>query len=91
MSKDNQEEKDKKHAISRECYEWCLREKVVDGSLIAKWKKQGYEKLCCIQCINQAASNYGTTCICRVPGKDLDAQMTVECKRCGCRGCASTD
>jgi len=38
----------KKKAISRELYEFCLREKYGDAMLIAKWKKKGYEKLCCL-------------------------------------------
>jgi len=29
----------KKKEISRELYEWCLREKWADEVLIAKWKK----------------------------------------------------
>lgn len=35
----------KKKEISRQLYEYCLREKWADKFLIAKWKKQGYEKL----------------------------------------------
>ena len=41
----------KKKEISRDLYEFCLREKFGDAALIAKWKKKGYEKLCCLQCI----------------------------------------
>jgi len=41
----------KKKEISRDLYEYCLREKWADADLIAKWKKTGYEKLCCLQCI----------------------------------------
>ncbi len=29
----------RKKKISRELYEWCLREKYADAALIAKWKK----------------------------------------------------
>jgi bud site selection protein 31 len=75
----------KKKAISRELYDFCIREKVVDGNLIAKWKKDGYEQLCCLRCIQPKDTNYGTTCICRVPKKDLD--QFVECVSCGCHGC----
>merc|ERR1712232_426786 len=38
----------KKKEISKDLYEWLLREKWADATLIAKWKKPGYEKLCCI-------------------------------------------
>lgn len=41
----------KKREISRELYEFCLRERWGDAGLIAKWKKPGYERLCCLQCI----------------------------------------
>jgi bud site selection protein 31 len=37
-----------KKQISRELYEYCLNEKWADASLIAKWKKSGFEKLCCL-------------------------------------------
>lgn len=35
--------------ISRRLFDFCLREKVADATLIAKWKKNGYEKLCCLR------------------------------------------
>ena len=34
-----------KEAISRELYEWLLKNGYADAMLIAKWKKQGYEKV----------------------------------------------
>ena len=62
----------KSATISRQLYDWCLKEGIADGELIAKWKKQGYEMLCCLRCIQPKDTNYGATCICRVPRKDLD-------------------
>jgi hypothetical protein len=63
----------KRDAISKELYDWLLKEDYADKkwvtfanpvflsfsfcfltcntSLIAKWKKPGYEKLCCSRCI----------------------------------------
>lgn len=58
----------KREAISRELYDWLLKEGYADpkyvlkffflfllltvlDSLLAKWKKTGYEKLCCLRCI----------------------------------------
>ncbi len=35
-----------KEAISRQLYEWLIKNGYADGNLIAKWKKQGYEKVC---------------------------------------------
>lgn len=38
-----------KEAISRQLYDWLLKNGYADGNLIAKWKKQGYEKACVLQ------------------------------------------
>ncbi len=35
-----------KEAISKELYEWLLKNSYADKMLIAKWKKTGYEKVC---------------------------------------------
>ncbi|CAD6199528.1 unnamed protein product [Caenorhabditis auriculariae] len=78
----------KEEAISRELYEFCLQAKLADANLIAKWKKQGYENLCCLRCIQSRDSNFGTNCICRVPKSKLDAAKVIECVHCGCRGCS---
>ncbi len=80
-----------KEAISSPLYQWLLKQGYADGMLIAKWKKQGYEKLCCLRCIQARESNFQTTCICRVPKAKLTKGTVVECVNCGCRGCASTD
>lgn len=76
-----------RHAISRELYEWCLAEGVADKHLIAKWRKPGYERLCCLRCIQPKDTAFGTMCICRVPKKQLAEDTIVECVHCGCRGC----
>jgi hypothetical protein len=34
-----------KEAISKELYDFLLKNKYADANLIAKWKKQGYEKV----------------------------------------------
>ncbi|KAK1444821.1 pre-mRNA-splicing factor BUD31 like protein [Babesia gibsoni] len=80
-----------KKLISRELYDYCIREGYADANLIAKWKKPGYERLCCIRCIQTANQNFGTSCICRVPKRDLEPGKIIECIPCGCRGCASCD
>ena len=41
----------KRKAISKELYDYCIKEKIADANLIAKWKKDGYERLCCLRCI----------------------------------------
>jgi bud site selection protein 31 len=77
--------------INIDLYEYCVREKYADPNLIAKWKKPGYERLCCLMCIQQKNHNFNTTCICRVPKDKLEEGKLVECNHCGCRGCASGD
>lgn len=80
----------KREAISKELYDWLLKEGYADANLIAKWKKTGYEKLCCLRCIQTRDMNYqGSTCICRVPKAQIRPGTVVECVHCGCRGCSS--
>lgn len=78
----------KREAISKELYEYCLNNSIADKNLIAKWKKQGYENLCCLRCIQTRDTNFGTNCICRVPKSKLEAGKVVECVHCGCHGCS---
>ena len=47
----------KRKAISKELYDYCLNEGIADKNLIAKWKKQGYENLCCLNCIQTRNMN----------------------------------
>ncbi|KAM1980032.1 hypothetical protein FF1_037359 [Malus domestica] len=53
--------------ISKELYEFCLDQGYADRNLIAKWKKPGYERLCCLRCMQPRDHNFATTCVCRVP------------------------
>ncbi|KDP42711.1 hypothetical protein JCGZ_23651 [Jatropha curcas] len=76
--------------ISKELYEFCLDQGYADRNLIAKWKKPGYERLCCLRCMQPRDHNFATTCVCRVP-KNLREEKVIECVHCGCRGCASGD
>ena len=77
----------KRHAISKELYDWCVKEKYADLNLIAKWRKPGYDNLCCLRCIQTRDTNFNTACICRVPQGKLEAGKVVQCQHCGCRGC----
>jgi len=78
----------KKKAISKELYEWLLKEKWANGALIAKWKKSGYDNLCCVSCVLPSNFTHGGVCVCRVPRKEMDKEKFIECMHCGCRGCA---
>ncbi|KAJ3216906.1 Component of the SF3b subcomplex of the U2 snRNP [Clydaea vesicula] len=79
----------KRKAISKALYDWCIKQGYADQALIAKWRKQGYEKLCCLRCIQPKDTDFGTTCVCRVPRNKLEEGRVVTCMHCGCRGCAS--
>ncbi|GAB0131945.1 hypothetical protein EsDP_00000397 [Epichloe bromicola] len=82
----------KKEAISKQLYDWLLKNGYADAMLIAKWKKQGYEKLCCLRCVQTKETNFNSTCICRIPRAELkEGQEDRQCVSCGCRGCASCD
>ncbi|KAJ1802943.1 Component of the SF3b subcomplex of the U2 snRNP, partial [Coemansia sp. RSA 2523] len=81
----------KRKAISLELFTYCVKHGHADGTLMAKWKKQGFEKLCCLQCVQPRDTSFGTACICRVPKNKLEEGRVVECVHCGCRGCASSD
>ncbi|KAF2095082.1 putative cell cycle control protein Cwf14/Bud31 [Rhizodiscina lignyota] len=80
-----------KEAISKQLYDWLLKNGYGDANLIAKWKKPGYEKLCCLRCIQTKETNFNATCICRVPKDQLKEGQEIQCVNCACRGCASSD
>ncbi|KAJ5068960.1 protein bud31 [Anaeramoeba ignava] len=77
----------KKKEISKELFEYCVKYKIADGPLMEKWKQPGFERLCCLQCIQTRDTTHGNCCICRVPKKDRKSQKPVQCFNCGCRGC----
>jgi bud site selection protein 31 len=77
--------------ISREVYQYCIDQKLVDAALIAKWKKPGYERLCSTYVINPSNYKFGTTSICRVPFHDRNEdQKYAKDPTTGCMGCASS-
>lgn len=78
--------------MSRELYDYLVREKIADGSLIAKWRKPGYEILCSMLAIQRGNHNFGTTSHCRVPMKKRASQQRITPDvQTGCISCASGD
>lgn len=89
--------------MSRKVFDWILKEKLVDTLLLAKWKKKGYEQLCCVRCINRKEFLTGDkVCICRVSTngqskaakkkkkvKEGEGEDNAVCTLCGCSGCPS--
>ncbi|KAK9804120.1 hypothetical protein WJX73_001022 [Symbiochloris irregularis] len=78
--------------MSRELYDYLVREKIADGALIAKWRKPGYEILCSMLAIQKGNHNFGTTSHCRVPMAKRAAQQRITADvSTGCISCASGD
>jgi bud site selection protein 31 len=78
------------HRITKKVYEYCMRNKLVNITLIAKWKKIGYEQLCLTYVINSNNYKFSTSSICHLPLKDhLPEQLLAMNPTTGCRGCAS--
>ena len=71
--------------LSRNSLFICVGSSIV----IAMWQP-GYEKLCCLPCIQARDHNFAV-CLCRVPKDKLEEGKVVECINCGCKGCASCD
>ncbi|KAG5248035.1 serine carboxypeptidase [Salix suchowensis] len=79
------------HQKSRYIYDLYYRRNEISKELMSSvWTRPGYERLCCLRCIQPRDHNFGTTCVCRVP-KHLREEKVVECVHCGCGGCASGD
>ncbi|EAY06778.1 G10 protein [Trichomonas vaginalis G3] len=78
----------KSHTMSKELYEWIVRQGYADNNLIDYWRKPGYDRLCCVACAARN-SDHGGTCICRVPRNKR--QKDLKCFHCGCPGCCSGD
>eukprot|EP00322_Chrysochromulina_rotalis_P006666 CAMPEP_0115866736 /NCGR_PEP_ID=MMETSP0287-20121206/20407_1 /TAXON_ID=412157 /ORGANISM="Chrysochromulina rotalis, Strain UIO044" /LENGTH=261 /DNA_ID=CAMNT_0003321321 /DNA_START=12 /DNA_END=797 /DNA_ORIENTATION=+ len=76
--------------ISRDLYDFLVREKVVDAALISKWRKPGYEILCSMSAIQRSGTNFGTTSICRVPMAQRAGQIMPSVTT-GCVSCVSGD
>ncbi|EOD17774.1 hypothetical protein EMIHUDRAFT_436284 [Emiliania huxleyi CCMP1516] len=80
----------KQQKISRDLYDFLVREKIVDAALISKWRKPGYEILCSMAAIQKGSTNFGTTSICRVPLAQRGGQIMPSVTT-GCVSCVSGD
>lgn len=82
----------KRQLISKELFDFLVREKVADGPLISKWRKPGYETLCSLLAIQKSGHNFGTTSLCRVPlAQRSKEQKYAPDNQTGCVACASGD
>lgn len=82
----------KRKVMSRELYDWLVREKIADGALISKWRKPGYEILCSLLAIQKNNHNFGTTSHCRVPLRNRSGHQRISPDvQTGCISCCSGD
>ncbi|GMH58456.1 hypothetical protein TrLO_g7390 [Triparma laevis f. longispina] len=77
--------------IDRKTYDYCVRQKIADAALIAKWKKGGYEMLCSNYVITPSNYKFGGVSICRVPKGERREKGEIQDPNTGCTGCASGD
>ncbi|GMH94925.1 hypothetical protein TrST_g7774 [Triparma strigata] len=77
--------------IDRKTYDYCIRQKIADAALIAKWKKGGYEMLCSNYVITPSNYKFGGVSICRVPKSERREKGEIQDPNTGCTGCASGD
>ena len=81
----------KNNNISRELFDFLIKNGYADQKLIQQWRKPGYEKLCCLECMKGQTSNFGGSCICRIPRSTIGDNVTFNCHECGCMGCSTKD
>eukprot|EP01067_Filipodium_phascolosomae_P007602 Filipodium_phascolosomae@DN614_c0_g1_i1.p1 len=81
----------KEHKISKELYDFLVREGYADHNLIAKWRKPGFEFLCSVMSIDPKNSKFATSSICRVPLHKRDPDGVMPAVTTGCVSCASCD
>jgi bud site selection protein 31 len=74
-----------KEAISKKLYDWLLAKGYADKNLIAKWKKQGYEKARSHSCLRHSSqiANLCSSAVfaaCRLRRRILTALASVACR-----------
>eukprot|EP00037_Helgoeca_nana_P011726 m.105389 g.105389 ORF g.105389 m.105389 type:complete len:203 (+) comp21015_c0_seq1:284-892(+) len=81
----------KKKLIDKKVYDFCIKYKIIDAALVAKWKKQGYETLCSLTAIQTRDTTHGTTNMCRVPLSKRRVDGIRPSQTTGCISCCSGD
>lgn len=57
----------KDRSLDKDTYKKLIKYNLADATLINFWNTPGYEKLCCIRCIQTLDHKNSTVCKCRVP------------------------
>jgi bud site selection protein 31 len=74
--------------MTHDLFEWILNQGFADRQLITMWQKEGFERLCCLNCAGDKDPEGG--CICRHPVGDAP-KGSLRCRECWCHGCATLD
>ena len=71
-----------KEAISRQLYDWLLKNNYADANLIAKWKKQGYEKVghCAADATSVLTQVFQLCCLKCIQTKETNFNATCICR-----------
>jgi bud site selection protein 31 len=71
-----------KEAISKQLYDYLLKNGYADAMLIAKWKKQGYEKVSCSRAFTQGTQTYVAQLCCTrcIQTKETNFRSTCICR-----------
>ena len=71
-----------KEAITRQLYDWLLKNNYADANLIAKWKKQGYEKvgLCALDAMLLLTKAVQLCCLKCIQTKETNFNATCICR-----------
>ncbi|KAH9249525.1 hypothetical protein BASA81_012698 [Batrachochytrium salamandrivorans] len=81
--------------IDKATYDYCVRNRLINGPLSAKWLDLGYEKLCSLHAIDSRNFSFGGVSICRTPKSKLgdrkedDGGEPTRYIFNGCLGCGS--
>lgn len=75
--------------IDQATYDYCVRNRLINGPLSAKWLEPGYEKLCSLHAIDSRNFQFGGVSICRTPKSKLAGRDDVSYIFNGCLGCGS--
>jgi hypothetical protein len=77
-----------KEAISKQLYDWLLKNNYADANLIAKWKKQGYEKVrrrwlkeSALPCVTNNVSSFAACAVYRRRRRILMPHASAACPR----------
>merc|ERR1711976_1024194 len=74
--------------MSKNMFEWLIKENMADRTLIEKWRRPGFNTICSLMAIQKSSHNYRTTSHCRVPIAQRPPQLAITPNvKTGCISC----